>query len=138
MSHATVAISGTIGRDVRVKATSNGSFLASFSVAANTNVKGQSGNYEDVATWFRVTYFSRSEKWLEQFVTGAKVFVTGEIYQRAYTDRDGNKGTSLEVTASHAESLSPRQDAPQQQRPASPQQQARYAPEPDFNDDVPF
>lgn len=136
MSHATVAISGIVGKDVRTKATSNGSFLASFSVASNTKIKGQAGNYDDVATWFRVTYFSRSEKWLEQFVTGAKVFVTGEIYQRQYTDRDGNKGFSLEVNATHAESLSPRHDAPQARTQQQPRQQAE-AGNP-FDDDIPF
>lgn len=138
MSHATVAISGTIGKDAELKQLQNGGWMARFNVASNSQVKNQSGNYEDVATWFRVTYFARSDRWMAQFVKGARVFVTGELCQRTYTNRDGNQASSLEVTATHAESLSPRQD---QQPQARPQQQSSYATETsgggDFAD-IPF
>lgn len=111
--------------------------MARFNVATNSQVRNQSGGYDDVASWFRVTYFARSDKWMAQFVKGAKVFITGELVHRSYTTRDGNTAYSLEVTASHAESLSPRQDAPKQQR-ASPQARPAPAAEPDFDDDIPF
>jgi len=138
MSHATVAISGTVGKDAELKQLQNGGWMARFNVASNSQVKNQSGNYEDVATWFRVTYFARSDRWMAQFIKGARVFVTGELCQRTYTNRDGNQASNLEVTATHAESLSPRQDAPQQARPQpqQPRQQAE-AGNP-YDDDIPF
>jgi single stranded DNA-binding protein len=133
MSHATISISGTIGKDAEVKQIQNGGFMARFNVATNSNVKNQNGGYDDVTTWFRVTYFARSDKWMAQFVKGAKVFVTGELMNRSYTNRDGQQASSLEVTAHHAENLSPRQEQREAPR-AAPQQQAHH----EFDSDIPF
>ena len=140
MSHAAVSLSGTVGKDAELKQTANGGWMARFNVATNSQVRNQSGGYDDVVSWFRVTYFARSDKWMAQFVKGAKVFITGELMHRSYTTRDGNTAYSLEVTASHAESLSPRQDAPQerpQQRRATPDRPP-VQDSADFDDDIPF
>ena len=141
MSHANVSLSGTIGKDAELKQLQNGGWMARFNVATNSQVKNQNGGYDDIASWFRVTYFARSDKWMAQFVKGARVFVTGELVNRAYITRDGNQAYSLEVTATHAESLSPRQDRQEQPRQsAQPQQQSRHAHEPEFDadDQIPF
>lgn len=140
MSHAAVSLSGTIGKDAELKQTANGGWMARFNVATNSQVRNQSGGYDDVVSWFRVTYFARSDKWMAQFVKGAKVFITGELIHRSYPTRDGNTAYSLEVTASHAESLSPRQDAPQerpQQRRATPDRPP-VQDSADFDDGIPF
>ncbi len=123
MSHANISISGTIGKDAEIRELPKGGWMARFNVATNASVKNQNGGYDDVTTWFRVTYFARSDKWMAQFVKGAKVYVTGELMTRSYTNRDGQQASSLEVTANHAESLSPRQE----QREA-PRQEQREAP----------
>jgi single-strand DNA-binding protein len=136
MSHATIAISGTIGKDAEVRELPKGGFMARFNVATNGNVKNQNGGYDDVTTWFRVTYFARSDKWMAQFLKGAKVFVTGELMNREYTNRDGQKVASLEITATHAESLSPRQDR-QDFTPAARPAPAQRS-EPEFDTDIPF
>lgn len=136
MSHAAVSLSGTIGKDAELSATSNGGLMARFNVATNSQVRNQGGGYDDVVSWFRITYFARSDKWMAQFVKGAKVFITGELVHRSYTTRDGNTAYSLEVKASYAESLSPRHDAPQARTQQQPRQQAE-AGNP-FDDDIPF
>ena len=139
MSHAAISIVGNIGKEPEIKQTSTGGWMARFSVAVSSQVKNKSG-YDDVTTWYRVTYFARSDKWMAQFVRGAKVFATGSLIQHSYRDRDGNQASSLEVEATHAESLSPRQDRTEPvQRSAQPQpQQSLHAQEPDINDDIPF
>ena len=138
MSFAQVTISGRVGKDAEVKQTASGSWMARFNVAANKSVKNQSGEYEDVTTWYQVSYFARSDKWLAQFTKGASVYVTGELYSRSYTNKDGMPATSLQVDAAHAESMTPRQQgeyqAPRQQ--AAPQ--AAPAGGDPWADDIPF
>lgn len=137
MSKAVITLSGTVGKDPDIRSTSNG-FMANFSVATNARQKDRDGNWGDIATWWEVTAFAKSEDWLRSnFFKGAKVFVAGEVTNNQWTDRDGNKRSSLRVTANHAEGLTKSGDAQNgQQRTQERPRQASA--EPEFDSDIPF
>lgn len=138
MSKAVISLSGTVGKDADIRSTSNG-FMANFSVATNARQKDREGNWNDIATWWEVTTFAKSEDWLRSnFYKGSKVFVSGEVTANQWTDRDGNKRTSLRVTASHAEGLvKPTENAAPRaaERPQARPQQEPYG---DDLGDIPF
>ena len=59
--------------------------------------------------WFRVTVWGdRAERTAEQFRKGNKVFVEGRFRTREYEAKDGQKRTSLEITADNVISLDAR------------------------------
>lgn len=130
MSKAILNISGTVGRDAEIKPTSNG-YMARFAVATNSRQKDQGGNWNDVSSWFDCTVFAKSQEWLQnQFFKGAKVFVSGELVMRQWTDKNGNPRLTPSVTANHAEGLT-KPTAPAQT--AAPVQSGN-----DFDGDIPF
>lgn len=141
MSKAVITLSGTVGRDADIKQTSSG-FMAKFPVATNARQKDRDGNWGDIASWFDVMVFAKNEEYLRgQYFKGAKCFVSGELIISQWTDRDGNKRMTPQVTANHAEGLTRSADSQvsqqrQQSRPA--QQKQSPSPEADFDDDIPF
>ncbi|HRR74836.1 MAG TPA: single-stranded DNA-binding protein [Myxococcota bacterium] len=91
---------GFIAKDADMRYTPSGVPFCSFSLPINKRRKDADGQTQEQTTWFRVTVWRAVAENLHQFlVKGKLVVVTGELEIRMYTDRDGNKAASLEVTA---------------------------------------
>jgi single-strand DNA-binding protein len=85
--------------------------VTEFSVAVSHRIRDpQTGEWQDDQTdWYRVTVWGeRAERTAEQFRKGNKVFVEGRFRTREYEARDGQKRTSLEITADNVISLDAR------------------------------
>ena len=143
-SIASITIVGAIGRDVRITQTNGGSNVGRFPVATTANVYKDNG-YQDVTTWFNVTYFSRSQKMLEALTKGTKVVVIGELHLDSFVDKNGVSRSTLNLQASEVVLLgsSQGQRAPQSDKPYTDSrgnQPKRNEPEndSDFDDDIPF
>ena len=111
MAFAKVMIIGNLGRDPEMRYTPNGRPVTEFSVAVSHRGKdAQSGEWVDQGTdWYRVTIWGeRGERAAEQFRKGNKVFVEGRFRTREYEAKDGQKRTSLEITADNVISLDAR------------------------------
>jgi single-strand DNA-binding protein len=111
MAFAKVMIIGNLGRDPEMRYTPNGRPVTEFSVAVSHRSRDpQTGEWADDQTdWYRVTVWGdRAERTAEQFRKGNKVFVEGRFRTREYEARDGQKRTSLEVTADNVISLDAR------------------------------
>ena len=90
-----ITIVGYLGRTPELRSTPAGTPVCDFSVAT-TEKKGDS----DVTTWFKVTTWQKLAEVAEKYLAkGSQVYVEGRVSLREYTDRDGNKRTSLEVNA---------------------------------------
>jgi single-strand DNA-binding protein len=153
MAFAKVMIIGNLGRDPEMRYTPNGRPVTEFSVAVGHSKPDGSGGWIDEGTdWFRVTVWGdRAERTAEQFRKGNKVFVEGRFRTREYEAKDGQKRTSLEITADNVISLDARVrddegsfGAPASGsgggeivRPTRPQAPAPQARDDDF-DDLPF
>lgn len=132
-----IIIVGYLGRDPEIRYTPQGDAFCSFTVATTERRKDNTGEMQDVTTWFRVTAWRRTAELANQYLSkGKQVYVEGKLRQSEYTDRDGNRRTSLEVTASELHFLGSRGE----EGGGSPSTAARPArPSPtDINDEPPL
>ena len=94
-----IIIVGYLGRDPELRYTPSGTAVCDFSMAT-TERKGRrdGGEGEEVTTWFRVSLWAKQAELANQYLTKGKlVYVEGRLTLNEYTDRDGNKRTSLNV-----------------------------------------
>jgi single-strand DNA-binding protein len=85
--------------------------VTEFSVAVSHRSRDpQTGEWaDDQIDWYRVTVWGdRAERTAEQFRKGNKVFVEGRFRTREYEAKDGQRRTSLEITADNVISLDAR------------------------------
>lgn len=86
--------SGNIGKDCEMRYTQSGKASASFSLAVT------SGWGENKSTfWVRCQLWgARAEKLTQYLTKGKKVTVSGALNNREWTDKDGGKKMTLELT----------------------------------------
>ena len=96
---------GNLGQDPEMRYTPDGDPVTSFSVACDTG--------KDKTTWVKVSCWRQLALLAnEHLAKGKKVFIRGRVRVSDYTDREGEKRYSLEVTADVLRFLSP---APQRE-----------------------
>ena len=107
MAFCKVMIIGNLGRDPEMRYTPTGRPVTQFSVAVNQSTKNQqTGEWIEETDWFRVSVFGdRAERAAEQLRKGNRVFVEGRFRTREFEGQDGQKRTSLDVTADNVISL---------------------------------
>lgn len=114
-----IVIVGYLGRDPEMRYTPQGTSVANFSIATTEKRKDKSGDNQEVTTWFRVTAWGKLADLASQYLAkGKQVYIEGRLRQDEYTDKDGNKRTSLEVNASDMQFLD-RKSEQSQDHPAS-------------------
>lgn len=95
---------GNLGADPEVRTTSNGSKVATLSVATGRQWKNQSGEKQEKTEWHRVvlwnTRFSTLADVAEKYCKkGDKVYVEGSIEYRSWQDREGQTRYTTEINA---------------------------------------
>lgn len=132
-SFAQATLLGHLGRDPETRRTPSGESVTSVSLA--TRRKRKNG---ETTTWWRATLWGQRGEALARYLRkGDPVLLSGEPFQREWTDSQGVTRISLELEVrdwSFAGSKAERQDAapPTARLPAT---QERAAP---FDDDIPF
>lgn len=108
-----IVIVGYLGRDPEIRYTPRGDAVCSFSMATTEKRKNQtSGEQQEQTTWFRVTAWGRQAEVANQYLSkGKQVYVEGRLRMEEYTDREGNRRQTLEVTASDIQFLSAKGDS---------------------------
>ena len=106
-------IIGNLGADPEMRYTPNGRPVTQFNVAVNQSTKNQqTGEWVEATDWFRVSVWGdRAERAAETLRKGNKVFVEGRFKTREFEGRDGQKRTSLEITADSVVNLEKRSRA---------------------------
>jgi len=101
MALCKVMIIGNLGADPEMRYTPSGRPVTQFNVAVNQSTKNQqTGEWNEETDWFRVSVWGdRAERAAENLRKGNKVFVEGRFKTREFEGRDGQKRTSLEITA---------------------------------------
>jgi single-strand DNA-binding protein len=81
--------------------TPQGTPVCSFSLATNERKKDRNtGENQDLTTWFRVTLWGRQAETASQYLTrGRPVYIEGRLRVEEWTDRDGKPRHTLEVHA---------------------------------------
>ncbi|HET9456467.1 MAG TPA: single-stranded DNA-binding protein [Candidatus Limnocylindrales bacterium] len=115
MALCKVMIIGNLGADPEMRYTPNGRPVTQFNVAVNQSTKNQqTGEWVEATDWFRISVWGdRAERAAENLRKGNRVFVEGRFKTREFEGRDGQKRTSLEITADSLVNLEkrPRDDA---------------------------
>ena len=84
--------SGNIGKDAETKHTPNGKAVTRFPLAVASGFGDRKSTF-----WLNCTLWER-EKVAEYFTKGMKITVSGELNNREWEDKEGNKRLSLELT----------------------------------------
>lgn len=118
---------GNCCKDLDLRETASGKKVTTISLAVN--------GYNDTTDFFTVNVWgNQAEHCAKYLKKGSKVLVEGEIHNRSYEDRDGNKRTVTEITANNVEFLTPKQE--EQPAPA-PKSKPTLAPV-EIDEDIPF
>ena len=132
-----VILIGNVGQDPEVKDTQAG-VIAHCSLATNERYKDKSGAVQNKTEWHRLTFFHPLAEVVNQYVhKGDTIYVEGKITSSEYTDKDGNKKTSVEIQVRDMKMLGGRKDdSNQQSQPSQPPKTygAGYAPQPSESD----
>jgi single-strand DNA-binding protein len=107
---------GNLGADPEVRSTTNGSRVATLSIATSRQWKNQAGEKQEKTEWHRVVFwntkFSTLADIAERFCKkGDKVYVEGSIEYRSWQDREGQTRYTTEITARELIMLSGRGDS---------------------------
>jgi len=129
-----ITVAGTLGRDAEIRAMPNGDPVASFSVA-------DSQGKEKPTIWWNCQIFGkRSESLAPYLVKGGAVTVSGNVTEREWVDKDGQKRKSMDIRVSDIALQGGRKDAAPA---AAPRQAAKPVPAntggfEDMDSDIPF
>ena len=131
-----ITIAGQLGRDAEQRYLPNGDAVASFSVA-------DSQGKDKPTIWWNCSIFGKRAEALTQYLTkGQSVTVVGNVAQREYNDKDGNKRTSMDVRVSEIALQGGKRDSEPRQAPSHDAVKARQLPPKaggfDDMDDIPF
>ena len=127
---------GNVTRDVERTETPSGVAVAKFSIAVNRPHKSADGerqvDFFNIVAWR--TMADLCAKYLSK---GKKVAVSGEIQNRSYEDKDGNKRFVTEIIASDVEFLSTLNEQQENEQPTRPAKASKVELTP-IDDDLPF
>lgn len=105
MSIAKITLLGNIGRDPETRYTPKGRMNVSFSMAVSRRWYDAGGNQQEKTNWFRVTCWGKLAETMDKLTQegalakGRQVLVIGPFDTNEWTTQQGEKRTSLEVTA---------------------------------------
>lgn len=140
-----IVIVGYLGKDPEIRYLPDGTAVCSFSVATTEKKKDKSGEFQDVTLWFKINVWGKQAETANQYLSkGRQVYLEGRLSQQEYTDRDGNRRTSLEVRATDIQFLGPRggddgsQSSYQQSQPAQRPSNSPSSDSGDGGEDIPF
>lgn len=126
-----VHLIGRIGKTPELRTTASGTTVCSFSLATSKRRKDQSGGSVEVTTWHNIVAFGRTGEVISQYLDrGSPIAITGEINNRSYENKEGEKKYVSEVIVNSFEFIgggekretpasqtAPSKPAPQQEQP---------------------
>lgn len=84
---------GRLTRDPEMRQTQTGKNVASFSIACDRDVGGET-DFIDIVVWEKTAEFV-----CNYFKRGSMIAVTGRLQSRKWTGKDGNNRTDREIVA---------------------------------------
>ena len=130
MAYNHVALVGRLAADPELRRTGTGKPVTSFRLAVDRPTKDKITDWLDIVAWDKLAEFVAGN-----FSRGQEMLVDGELQSRNWTDKDGNKRTSIEVKANVVRFVGKRTEQTQQQEP---QQPAGFVPIDDDDEQLPF
>ena len=127
-----ITITGNLTRDAELRAMNDGTAVLSFAVGDNQ------GRDKKAIFWRSSLFGKRAEALAPYLKKGQQVTIVGSVTEREYTDKDGQKRTSIDVRVNDLALQGGRpeaqQEAPRAAPRAAPQRQATHQ----IDEDIPF
>lgn len=99
-------VMGRLVRNAETKTTSEGLFIAHFSIANNQSKKNQDGTWGETVHYFDFSlYGKRAEALSPYLVQGQLVAIEGHLIQRRW-EKDGKKFSKLEIAVDNIQLVS--------------------------------
>jgi len=145
MSINVTTLVGRLVKDIELKYTSNGTAVASFTLAVNRNFTDKSGNQE--ADFIQCVIWRKSAELMANMAhKGTLVGIVGRIQTRNYDNQQGQRVYVTEVVADSFQLLEPKRDGGMNQTDAQTNNTAgNWVPQSnnqnqtrDISDDLPF
>lgn len=106
MSFNKITIIGNLGRDPELRYTPQGNAVCDFSVAVNDRKRDKAGEWQDVTTWFKITFWGKQAENASKYLTkGRQVYVEGRLQLEEWTDRDGKNRFTLAIQGTEIQFL---------------------------------
>lgn len=96
-----IIVAGRLTKDGETRTTESGKHVYSNSIAVNRKFKNKDGEYP--TDFFNFVYWNISEKFSEYLKKGKSVIIEGNLQNRTYDDKDGNKRYVTEIIAERIE-----------------------------------
>lgn len=132
-----ITVAGNLGRDAELRHLTDGTPVCSFSVA-------DSQGKDKPSIWWNCSLFGKRGESLQKYlVKGQTVTVAGNVSEREWTDKDGQKRKSMDVRVNDValqggkRGEAPRQDALRSTQPPTPKASTGSGFD-DMDSDIPF
>ena len=94
-----LGISGRLTADCEIKAIGDSNVI-NFSIANNDEQrKKDDGTYENVVSFFNVSFWNKSGKMARHLIKGKAVTITGRLKQQRWTDQEGKNQGRIVINA---------------------------------------
>ena len=95
-----VILVGFLGEAPEVRFSQHGKPVGTFSVAVNESWKDAQGARRERVEWFRIVCFDRLAEVCGQYLDkGRQIYLEGRLQTRKWSDREGERRTTVEVVA---------------------------------------
>jgi single-strand DNA-binding protein len=140
-----VILVGNLGQDPEVRYMPNGDAVANLTVATSEEWKDKNtGEKVEKTEWHRVVFFKRLAEIAGEYLKkGSKVYIEGQLQTRKWADQSGQDRYTTEIKGQSMQMLDSKQGAPEPSQHETAkgngfQPQSSPAPEPGFEDEIPF
>lgn len=108
-----ILLIGNLGRDPEMSYLQDGTAVTKFSLAVSRPSRSSGGERDRETDWYNVTAWRQLAERCSQYLhKGSKVYVEGRLVQRKYVDKTGAERTSIDVTLTDMEMLTPKNQQP--------------------------
>lgn len=95
-----VQLIGNLGKDPELRTTS-GDDVCNFSIATSERWKDRDGEQQEKTEWHNIVVWGKLAEVCDRYLSkGSKVYVSGKLQTRKWTDKDGNDRYTTEVVLS--------------------------------------
>lgn len=103
MADQSITVVGNLTRDPELKYTQTGRPICSFSVAVSRRWKDKTETWQEESSFFDVDAWGElGENIAASCPKGTRIVVMGDMRQRSYEDRNGDKRTTWSINATAA------------------------------------
>lgn len=93
----TYTVSGNLTNDPELRATTSGTPVCNGSICYSSRRKRQSGEWEDVPNFFDFVAFGKAAEVLARKSKGDRIVLNGELTQRSWESKEGERRTKVEL-----------------------------------------